>query len=158
MTDVDTRPSSPEPPDASADTGRGEGPRSGDLFRLDKSPRGWPELRVLDQRWPQFAASVLAVTTGVGVLFWMRTVYVLLNWCGSAPLAADCAPPADWVRYLLLSAAIPGIIAGIGATSYLVNFAATGRTWRNWHRVTYTFGGLVLLWLAVFVVAMIARP
>ena len=154
MTDIDTR---PPPHDREESTSTRHASEDGRLIRVDRSPRGFPEVRVIDRRWPRLAASILAAVTAVGLVLWTQTVRLLLNWCGDGQLIANCVPPDTWIRNLLLAVALPGIAVGVVATAYLAYFGATGRTWRNWRPVTYAFSAVVLLWLAAFVVAMIAK-
>lgn len=156
MTDVHAQPPSPDSPARTA-ARPADDSLSDDGIRVDRSPRNLPELRLVDERWPRIAAGILAATTVIGIVFWIRTVSVLLAWCGRGQLSANCVPPAGWVRVSLLTVAIPGILFGIAAAAYLASFAASGRTWRRWRGVTYAFGVLVVAWVITFVVAVIVN-
>ena len=61
----------------------------------------------------------------------------------------------SWLAGVQLAIAVPGIVAGLVALTYLTFLAVTGYTWRRWREVAMTFLGLVLAWGLVYAIGVI---
>lgn len=110
---------------------------------------GKREFRLRSRTRARWTAALLALLVAVSLARW---AWVSLELAGRDDLDRSWS----WLAGVQLVIAVPGLVAGFVALTYLVFLVITGYTWRRWREVTLTFLGLVLLWGLVYAIGLVA--
>ena len=116
------------------------------------------EIRSRSLRLATITAWVTAAILLIGGTFWAINAWQLLDPCERTGVGSGvgCLAPTSVLRTTQFVVALAGLAAAAVAVIYVLHLAITGRTFRRWRGVAATFGGLVIVWLAVYVVGALS--
>lgn len=114
------------------------------------------ELRVRSHTAAQRVAALIAVATAISVTVLVVKSFSWLDLCDdTAPAACSQAPRA--VRVLMVVTACVAAALGAAVAVYMARFARVGRIWRRSVPVAASFGGALVVWVALYVLAVLTN-